>query len=713
MNTSRPLAFLFAATALTQMCGLRLSAAGSPYILIQKKQIFDQISSSGPVPDPQTPFSFDASAPVTGSFTPPGGTATPLTLSQGDNTFGYDATYATLSALNTAFPDGSYLLSVSGGSSFSLGLTGDLYPNTPQVTGGTWNSSGQLVVTSSQSNTLNFNTFTGYGTIGVLSHMQLQIQSPDGNTVGINQSYLTPSNPTSFSSYVIPSGTLSPGSFYQCQYGFDTVVAQNITAVPGDTALAGYSAEMAFILVTSGTPVNPPTISQQPSNQTAPLGSSVTFNLQFTGGNNTLVQWFKNGIANYTGQSGSSLTLNKIQASDAGSYFAILASGNGAYIQTNTVTLTIGSSSASAPSFQTQPVSQTISGGSTVAFHANASGSPAPSYQWHYNGGILSNGNGVSGATGATLVINGATGTNAGTYYCVVSNPSGSIQSNTATLSVISTANIGRLTNISCRAQVGTGANILFAGFFIGGAGTTGTESVLIRGSGPALIPLGVTGTLADPQLQLYSGSTPIATNNGWAGNAAIGSAASSVGAFPWPNASSHDSALLETLVGGYTAQISGQSGDTGDALAEVYDATPAGSYTPATPRLINISARVQVGTGANILFAGFVIGGSTSKTVLIRASGPALIPLGVTGTLPDPELQLYTGTTLLGVNVGWGGDSAIVNAAAAVGAFPWGNLSSSDSAILVTLPPGSYTAQVSGFSGDTGDALVEVYEVP
>jgi hypothetical protein len=713
MNTSRHLAVFLAAAAFTQMCGLRLSATSSPYILIQKSELFDQVSSSGPVADPQAPYSFDASGPVAGSFTPPGGAVTALTFSQGSGKYSYGASYPTLSALNTAFPDGNYLLSVSGASSFSLGLTGDLYPNTPQVTGGTWNSSGQLVVAANQSNTLNFNTFTGYGTIGALSHMQLQIQSPDGTTVAINQSYLTPTNPTGFNSYVIPSGTLSPGSYYQCQYGFDTGIAENTTAVSGDTAVSLYSAQLAFTLVTSGTPVNPPTITQQPSNQTAPLGSNVTFSLQFSGGNNTLVQWYKNGIANYSTQSGAGLTLSNIQASDAGSYFAILASANGAYVQTNTVTLTIGSSNASAPSFQTQPLSQTISSGSTVAFHANASGSPAPSYQWHYNGGILLNGNGVSGATGATLVINGATGPNAGTYYCVVSNSSGSIQSNTATLSVISTANIGRLTNISCRAQVGTGANILFAGFIIGGAGTTGTESVLIRGSGPALIPLGVTGTLADPQLQLYSGSTALATNNGWAGNAAIGSAAASVGAFPWPNASSHDSALLETLVGGYTAQISGQSGDTGDALAEVYDATPAGSYTPATPRLVNISARVQVGTGPNILFAGFVIGGSTSRTVLIRASGPALIPLGVTGTLPDPELQLYTGTTLLGVNVGWGGDSAIVNAAASVGAFPWSNLSSNDSAILVTLPPGSYTAQVSGFGGDTGDALVEVYEVP
>ena len=635
-------------------------------------------------------------------------------MQQGGGKFQFNKSYTTLAALNAGFPNGNYTFSVSGFSSFALSLTGDLYPSTPQVTGGTWNSSGQLVVSSSQSNTLNFSTFTGYATSGALGHMMLQIQSPDGSTVSVNQSNITPTNPTAFTSYVIPAGVLSPGSFYGCSLEFDTGIADTTTAVSGETVVTLYSTAVNFFLVTSGTPVTPPAITQQPTNQTAPLGSNVTFNLQvnFFGSTNTTVVWFKNGILVNQNQGSSSLTLNNIQNSDAASYFAIVAGGNGAYVQSNTVTLTIGNSAQSAPTFNTQPFSQTISSGSTVAFHANANGSPTPTYQWYNGAGVLSNGNGVSGVTGATLVINGATAANAGSYYCKVSNSAGSIQSNTATLSVISTTNVGRLVNISCRAQVGTGSNILITGFVVGGAGTTGTESLLIRGSGPALIPLGVTGTLPDPQLQLYSGSTVLATNNGWAGNAAIATAAASVGAFTWANVLSHDSALLQTLNGVYTAQIAGQSGDTGDALAEVYDNTPPGTYTLATPRLVNISARVQVGTGGNILIAGFVIGGSTSRTVLIRASGPALIPLGVTGTLPDPELQLYLGSTLLGTNTGWGGDSEISSAAASVGAFPWTNLSSNDSAILATLPPGGYTAQVSGASGDTGDALVEVYEV-
>jgi hypothetical protein len=378
-----------------------------------------------------------------------------------------------------------------------------------------------------------------------------------------------------------------------------------------------------------------------------------------------------------------------------------------------TVVVTAATSTVSAPVFTTQPISVTVTGG-TVAFYALASNSPT--YQWTWNG------SNISGATDPVLLISNSPAS-VGTYTCVATNSAGNATSNPATLAITSTNDLGRLINISCRAQVGTGSNVLIAGYVVGGGGTSGKESLLIRGSGPALAAFGVTGTLPDPELQLYQSnpdgsSTLLQTNNGWAGSTTVSTTAAAVGAFPWTNTSSHDSALVASLDGPYTTQISGQSGDTGVALAEIYDATPAGTYTPSTPRLINISARVQVGTGGNVLIAGFVIGGSSARTLLIRGSGPALAAFGVTGTLADPELQLNMShadgtSTLLSTNKGWGGQGEIVSAAASVGAFPWGNVSSNDSAILVTLPPGGYTAQVSGASGDTGVALVEVYEVP
>jgi hypothetical protein len=111
------------------------------------------------------------------------------------------------------------------------------------------------------------------------------------------------------------------------------------------------------------------------------------------------------------------------------------------------------------------------------------------------------------------------------------------------------------------------------------------------------------------------------------------------------------------------------------------------------------------------------VIGGNTSLTVLIRASGPAIAvaPFNVGGTLPDPELTLQNPSTqaVIATNDKWGGNSEISTEATAVHAFAWSDPSSADSALLITLPPGAYTAAATGASGDTGVAIVEVYEVP
>ena len=365
----------------------------------------------------------------------------------------------------------------------------------------------------------------------------------------------------------------------------------------------------------------------------------------------------------------------------------------------------------SAPVATSQPTSQNVAIGSTATFTFGVSGSPTPTFQWYLNG------NAIAGATGSTVVVTGATAAQAGSYTCTATNPVGSVTSGAATLSVASTNDPGRLINLSCRAGVGTGANILIAGFAVGPNGASGKQALLVRASGPALTAFSVSGVLPDPKLDLYTGAGAlISTNSGWGGLASIASTSAAVNAFAWSTSPlGKDAALLASeQAGPYTAQVSGASNDTGVSLAEVYDATPTGSYTSASPRLVNLSARVAVGTGGNILIAGFVVGGTTSKAVLVRASGPALTAFSVTGVLPDPKLQLYTGAgALIASNSGWGGDPQIASTATSVGAFSWGTSATPDSALLVTLPPGAYTAQVSGASGDTGVSLVEVYDVP
>ena len=367
------------------------------------------------------------------------------------------------------------------------------------------------------------------------------------------------------------------------------------------------------------------------------------------------------------------------------------------------------------PAFTTQPVSVSVTGG-TVALDAVASNSPT--YQWFRNGSTA-----VAGATDPVLLIADASA-GAGSYTCVATNSAGTATSGAATVSVAGASDPGRMINLSCRALSGTGGNVLIAGFVVGGSGTAGSVPVLVRASGPAIAaaPFNVPGTLPDPQLQLDPlagpGTGPAASNSGWGGSASIAAAAGLVGAFPWESAASLDSAILATLPAGpYTAEVSGSSGDTGVALVEVYDALPAASRGASTPRLVNLSARVAVGSGGSELIAGFVIGGSSARTVLVRASGPALAgnPFNVPGTLADPKLTLTNlGTgAVVGTNVSWAGAPEVAAAASAVGAFSWSDPASRDSAILVTLPPGNYTAEVSGASGDTGVALVEVYDVP
>ena len=181
------------------------------------------------------------------------------------------------------------------------------------------------------------------------------------------------------------------------------------------------------------------------------------------------------------------------------------------------------------------------------------------------------------------------------------------------------------------------------------------------------------------------------------------------MGAFSLPPPSS-DSALLMTLApGAYTASVVGTNGSSGVGLAEVYDA----DLGLTVSRLTNGSARAFVGTGANILIAGFTIGGTGSEQLLVRAIGPGLSQYGVTGVLAQPSLVIYdSNQNVLYQNTVWGGSAALSAAFAAVGAFPL-DAQSSDSALLVTLPAGSYTAQVSGVNGGTGIGLVEVYEVP
>ena len=272
--------------------------------------------------------------------------------------------------------------------------------------------------------------------------------------------------------------------------------------------------------------------------------------------------------------------------------------------------------------------------------------------------------------------------------------------------------NPARLANLSIRATAGSEAQTLIIGFTIGGAGATEAKPLLIRGAGPALGAFGVSDSLADPVLSLFEGSTMIATNDDWGNDPQVVSRGNAVGAFAFASGS-RDSALLSTIAPrGYTVQLTGKAAANGVALVEVYDTSA--TFTGATPRLTNVSARTQVGTGGNILITGFVVGGSGTRRVLVRAAGPALANFGLSGVLADPRLEIFQSvgnqSVKLAENDDW--DAATAAAQQSVGAFAF-PAGSKDAVLVATLEPGGYTAQVTGVNSTTGIALVEIYELP
>ena len=404
-------------------------------------------------------------------------------------------------------------------------------------------------------------------------------------------------------------------------------------------------------------------------------------------------------------------------------------SGNGTYLGsfglTAAGTLTFSPTAAyftgtvGNETFTTQPASATVVSGSTVVFTAAASGTPTPTYQWYLNSVA------ISGATNARLVIPAADGTKAGVYAVVATNSTGSATSNSANLTISpATNNPGRLINLSVLSNI---SGSLAMGFVTGGSGTSGQQNLLIRATGPALgiAPFSIAGVMTDPTLKVtqQSNSNTVAQNSGWGtpstNVAIVQTADNATGAFALTNTASLDSALvanLPSVTGGYSATVASATHGTGYSLAEVYDDTA--TYTATTPRLVNLSCLTQLPASGGIN-VGFVIGGTTAKTVLIRASGPTLAaaPFNIPGSMPDPQLTvapLSSSTTVLATNAGWGGDTALSSTATAVGAFALTSLTSKDSATVITLQPNvPYTVAVSSVTGAGGWVLVEIYEVP
>jgi hypothetical protein len=431
---------------------------------------------------------------------------------------------------------------------------------------------------------------------------------------------------------------------------------------------------------------------------TAPATGTVVFTLSNYS--------FSAYIASYTGTSLAGLT--SVSGNTISGFVNINATAGTTYVigvdkWEGTAGSFVLSWAYTSPVITSSPSSLTVAAGTSAAFSVVASGSSL-SYQWNYNGTP------IAGATSASYTVPIVASSHAGSYTVTVSNPGGSSTSSAAVLTV--STGIAYLSNLSVLAQAGTGSQTLTVGLTVGGG--SGAPPILIRGIGPTLSAFGVGSVLADPILTVYRGVgvTRIATNDDWGGDPAITAANVSVGAFALP-AASKDAALFGSgfPAGGYIAEISGKGGTSGTALVELYHAESAGNITATSPRLINLSARTVGGTGANTLVVGFTVGGTGFIRVLVRASGPALTQFGVTGTMPDPKLELYRANgPKLSENDDW--DPSTLAAQNSVGAFKF-PAGSKDAVLSATLAPGSYTAQVVAGGSAAGVTLVEVYELP
>jgi hypothetical protein len=267
--------------------------------------------------------------------------------------------------------------------------------------------------------------------------------------------------------------------------------------------------------------------------------------------------------------------------------------------------------------------------------------------------------------------------------------------------------------NLSTRMRVQTGDNVGIGGFIITGvlpraeinipAGSTSPKHVLIRAIGPSLTGLGVPGALADPVLELHGpGTFSTITNNNWRDDPIQEALIIASGIPPTSNLESAIDATLNP--GSYTAVVRGNNDTTGVALVEVYDLNQS-----VLAKLANISTRAFVDTGDNIVIAGFMLGGgSEGDRVVVRGLGQSLIGLGIPGALANPRLELRdSNAALVRANDDWQDDPGAPDVIAA-GLVPE---NPSDSAIAATLPPGLYTALLSGVNNGTGIGLVEVYD--
>jgi len=252
---------------------------------------------------------------------------------------------------------------------------------------------------------------------------------------------------------------------------------------------------------------------------------------------------------------------------------------------------------------------------------------------------------------------------------------------------------------------VGSGNDVLIEGFIVQGP-TGSKKKIIVRAIGPSLLPFGITDALANPTLEIRDKNNAlIASNDDWktthVGGIITGNQSAEITASGLAPGNDLESAIIADLApGSYTAVVRGKGDTVGTGVVDAYDLSPA---SPA--RLANIATRGLIQPGDKLMIAGLIIQNSGVRAVIV-AVGPSLTAFGITNALPDTTLQLRNQN---GVIVQQDDDWQTTQKAElqATGLQP---SDPRESAMILNIPPGQYTAQVRGKPEATGVGVVEVF---
>jgi hypothetical protein len=384
------------------------------------------------------------------------------------------------------------------------------------------------------------------------------------------------------STYTISSTATSDAGSY-------TVVVTN--------SAGSATSNAAFLTVT--TAATAPTITTQPSSSSVAAGSAASFSVVAGGTAPLSYQWRKDGVA-ISGATSSTYSISSTATSDAGSYTVVVTNSAGS-ATSSTAALTV-TASATAPRLfnlsvraaldanQIAIVGFTMSGGAknvllraagpTLSVFEVPGVMADPKLDLYRESTKVSTNDNWGGQTTLSTAFasvgafpySSTTSLDAALVSSIDGGQTVHVYGPTAGTVLIEAYDAGtgdsqRFTNLSARNKVGVGANILIAGFTLEGSGT---RNLLIRAVGPKLTDFNVSGVLADPKLEIYSGTTKLYENDNWLSS--LSTTFASVGAFAL-NTGSKDAAITVALpAGGYTVHVSGADGGIGEAIVEIYE---------------------------------------------------------------------------------------------------------------------------------------------